>query len=131
LRELERSIAEWGADGYPHAAYLLNQRRAVVGYFAWDDSDGMHAEVCDGVVHRNMTVSNHWYYWNSPHGRSNPATWRQGQWHELQQDEGLAGLKVLRASRGGNVVCELTVSGWNDSSDIIVVRRDVVSFVRK
>ena len=131
LRELESSIIQWAAKEYPNTAYLLNKAGKVVGYFSWDDSDGMHAEVCDPVVHTDLTVSNSWYYWESFNNASNPGTWRKGQTHELQQDEGLAVLKVLKDAREGGITCEFRIIGWRDSGDNVTVRRDIVTFVRK
>jgi hypothetical protein len=132
LIALEETIADWSQrENYTNVSYLKNSKNETVGFFSWNDaSDSMYAEVCESMP-EELTIADHWYYWDASLDETNPASWKKDEEYGITQDEGTANFKVIKTSKTGNIKAKFTIIGWDENSHDIVAREDVVTFQRK
>lgn len=106
-------------------SYMQNAKGEIVGVYSWADGE-VFAEVCE-YFNSDLTVANEWYYWQSDDGSSNPSKWTKGDFYEIAQDEGLAGLTVLKSSKKGEVTVRFEVIGWDGEGEQHSVKSQVLS----
>jgi hypothetical protein len=130
LVDLEASIKDWVAEDYPYAYYMKNSKNEVLGFYATDKHSDMYAEVCE-YAQSELTTSSSWYYWDESSVKADPATWTANGKYRLTQDEGVAYIKMIKASKTGNIQAEFQVKGFEEDSEEILLMKEIVTFEPK
>jgi hypothetical protein len=116
LVTLNDSIQDHKTDGFVFSRLIVNKNHETVGFYSWNKEEtDMYAEVCEYLGNEeDLTVSSEWFYWDSDNKSSNPASFKAKKTYRLSQDEGIADIKVLTASRAGFPKISLEIIGWGE-----------------
>lgn len=107
---------------------VVNDQNKPVGVYAWAKEKGdFFFEVCDDVGSNvtDITVASSWSYSD---GETRLNRVRKGETLFLSQDEGRAELRVVKASKDGNIQAELKIIGWDEASEDHIVRQSKIKF---
>lgn len=107
-------------------SYMVNAKGDIVGVYSWAEGE-VHAEVCE-YINSDLTIASEWFYWQNDDASSNPAKWSKGELYEIAQDEGLAHLTVVKASKKGEVSVRFEIIGWNGDGQELTVKSEVLGF---
>lgn len=130
MKSLLDSVNNAKADGLTDFMNLRNAKGEVVGYYAWNSNDEARAEVCESFASTSSDVvtASDWHYWEN-RTSSNPAKWTAGQVLRMTQDEGALDIRVLKASKTGEVSIEASVLGLG-VRNFVVVRRQALKLTK-
>lgn len=105
--------------------YMHNAKGEIVGVYSWEEND-VYAEVCE-YIDSDLTVASEWYYWQNDGESSNPAKWTKGDFFVIAQDEGLANISVLKASKKGEVSFKFEILGWDGEGEEQTMKSEVLT----
>lgn len=126
-KSLDEAVDGWRQDGIDKSGFMTNRANQVVGYYAWNDHNEMHAEVCEFLEKPNEVIANEWSSWDAAQPStfsSSPSSWAVNQSYGISQDEGTATIKLLKIMPKA-VSVQFTV--WN-SDATKPVRQDILQF---
>jgi hypothetical protein len=112
---LDRWVAESRAEG-ASVKLMKNLSGQVVGMYAFgSDAEDARASVCGFDMPEDVVYApRYWSYWHEEQGSPNPGLWSVENRLSIYQDEGFLNMRVLEASKDGNVRLAVTIDGTDE-----------------